>query len=35
MGEIKNAYRILVGQPEGKRPSEDVGVDGKMRTGFI
>jgi hypothetical protein len=22
MGEKKNAYRILVGQPEGKRPLE-------------
>jgi hypothetical protein len=30
LGEVKNAYRILVGNPEGKRPLEDQGVDGRI-----
>jgi hypothetical protein len=25
MGETRNAYRILVGKPKGKRPLEGVG----------
>jgi hypothetical protein len=29
MGEIKNAYKILVGEPERKRPL-DLRVDGKI-----
>jgi hypothetical protein len=29
MGKI-NAYKILVGKPEGKRTREDLGVDGKI-----
>jgi hypothetical protein len=28
MGETRNAYRILVGKPEGKRPLEDQDVGG-------
>jgi hypothetical protein len=30
MGDKKNAYRILVGKPEGKRPLEDLGVGGRI-----
>jgi hypothetical protein len=30
MGEIRNAYKILVGKPEGKRPLEDLGTDGRI-----
>jgi hypothetical protein len=30
MGEMRNAYKILVGKPEGKNHSEDLGVDGRM-----
>jgi hypothetical protein len=29
VGDI-NAYDILVGKPEGKNPSEDLGVDRKI-----
>jgi hypothetical protein len=29
MGEIRNAYSILVGKPEGKIISEDLSVDGR------
>jgi hypothetical protein len=29
MGEECNAYRVLVGKPEGKRPLENHGVDGR------
>jgi hypothetical protein len=28
IGERKNAYKIMVGNPEGKSHSEDLGVDG-------
>jgi hypothetical protein len=28
MGEMRNAYKILVGKPEGRRHSEDLNVDG-------
>jgi hypothetical protein len=28
MGEVKNVYKILVGTPEGRDHSEDLGVDG-------
>jgi hypothetical protein len=30
MGQMTNAYKILVGKPEGKRLSEELGVDGKI-----
>jgi hypothetical protein len=30
MGEGRNVYRVLVGNPEGKDRLEDKGVDGRM-----
>jgi hypothetical protein len=30
MGEIRNAYNILVGKSAGKNHSEDLGVDERM-----
>jgi hypothetical protein len=27
-GDMKNAYKIFIGKPEGKRPREDLGIDG-------
>jgi hypothetical protein len=30
MREMVNALKILVVNPEGKRPLEDLGVDGRM-----
>jgi hypothetical protein len=30
MGEMRNAYRILVGKPKGKSHVEDLGIDGKI-----
>jgi hypothetical protein len=30
MEEMRNAYKILVGELERKRHSEDVGLDGKI-----
>jgi hypothetical protein len=30
LGESRNGYRILVGKPEGKNHSEDLGVDGRI-----
>jgi hypothetical protein len=30
MGEGRNVYRVLVGNPEGKEHLEDQGVDGRM-----
>ena len=29
-GERRGVYRVLVGKPEGKRPLEDPGVDGRI-----
>jgi hypothetical protein len=30
MGEGRGAFRALVGKPEGRRPLEDTGVDGRI-----
>jgi hypothetical protein len=30
MGERRGASRVLVGKPEGKRPLEDLGIDGRV-----
>jgi hypothetical protein len=30
MGEIRNAFRILVGKPESRRPLGRQGVDGRI-----
>jgi hypothetical protein len=30
MEEMRNAYKILVGKPEGKKHLEDKGVDGRI-----
>jgi hypothetical protein len=30
MGKKRNAYRVLVGQPEGKNPLEDLDVGGRI-----
>jgi hypothetical protein len=30
MGEMRSTYKILVEKPEGKSPSEDIGVDGRI-----
>jgi hypothetical protein len=30
IGEMRSAYRILDGKPEGKRYTEDLGVDGRI-----
>jgi len=30
MGERRVVYRVLVGKPEGRRPLEDPGVDGRI-----
>jgi hypothetical protein len=30
MGESRIVYRVLVGKPEGKRPLENPGADGKI-----
>jgi hypothetical protein len=30
MEEIRNEYNILIGKPEGKDHSEDLGVDGRI-----
>jgi hypothetical protein len=35
MGEERKVYSVLVGKPEGKRPLEDRGVDGKMGSEWI
>jgi hypothetical protein len=35
MGEGRGVYRILVGKPDGKRPLEDPGVDGRIKLRWI
>jgi hypothetical protein len=30
MEDVRNAYKTLVGKPEGKRPLEDLGIDGSI-----
>jgi hypothetical protein len=30
MRDRRGAYRVLVGRPDGKRPLEDLGVDGRI-----
>jgi hypothetical protein len=30
MGEMKNAYKMLFGKPEGKRPLKGLGVNGRI-----
>jgi hypothetical protein len=30
MERIRNAYKVLVGKPEGKNHSEDVVIDGRI-----
>jgi hypothetical protein len=33
--EMNNMYNILVGKPEGKRPLERLGVDGRVMLEWI
>jgi hypothetical protein len=35
MGAMRNAYNTVVGKPEGKNHSEDLGVDGKIISEWI
>jgi hypothetical protein len=35
MGEERNVYRVLMGNPEGKNHLEDQGVDGMMGSEWI
>jgi hypothetical protein len=30
MGEVRGAYNILLGKREGRRPREDLGIDGRI-----
>jgi len=30
MGEVRNAYKISVGKPEGKSHLEDLSIDGRI-----
>jgi hypothetical protein len=30
MGEMRDAYKVLVGKPEGKRPYDDIDADGRI-----
>jgi hypothetical protein len=30
MRQMKDAYKILIGKPEGKDHSEDLGIDGRI-----
>jgi len=35
MGEGRGVYRVMVGKPEGKRPIEHQGVDGRIILSWI
>jgi len=35
MGEVRGAYRVLVGKTEGKRPLDNLGVDGWIILAWI
>jgi hypothetical protein len=35
MGEVRGAYNILVGRPEGRRPLRRLGVDGRTTSRWI
>jgi hypothetical protein len=35
MGEVRGAYNILVRRPEGRRPLERLGVDGRTTSRWI
>jgi hypothetical protein len=35
MGELRGAYKILVGRPEGRNHYEDLGVDGRTTLRWI
>jgi hypothetical protein len=35
MGAMRNSFKFLVGNPEGKRPLEDLGVDGRIISEWI
>ena len=35
MGVEKEVYRVSLGKPEGRRPLEDLGVDGWIILGWI
>jgi hypothetical protein len=35
MGEVRNAYKILLGKPQGTRPLGRPGVDGRIISKWI
>jgi hypothetical protein len=35
MGEVRGAYSILVGRPEGRRPLGNLGIDGTTTLRWI
>jgi hypothetical protein len=35
MGEVRGAYNILVGRPEGRNHWEDLGIDGRIALRWI
>jgi hypothetical protein len=30
-GQNRNAFRVFVGKPQGKRPLEDLAIDGRIK----